>query len=70
MAKPKRPLAEKGADNAADLYAMVGAALSWWEASEDAILGLYRQLCGAIEPLAMEAFIHAPFSHERIHAPF
>ena len=59
-AKKSKPLSEKGADTAQEMYALVGAALSWWESSEDIILGLFRAICGAVEPVGMEAFIRAP----------
>jgi len=62
MGKVPTPLTEKGADHARDLYELVGVALSWWEASEDIILGLYKHLCGDVEPVGLAAFIQAPRS--------
>jgi len=50
----------KGADEPREIYQAVGVALSWWEASEDEILGLFKLLCEATEPVAIESFIQAP----------
>ena len=59
MAKKSSKLTAKGADTAQELYVLIGAALSWWESSEDMILGIFRQLCDDIEPVAVASFIRA-----------
>jgi hypothetical protein len=59
MKKPT-PLVRNGGKSAAELFSLVGQALSWWEAAEDSLMGLFRALCGDLEPVAMEAFVQAP----------
>lgn len=58
--KSPKPLAEKGAATAIELYLLIGQALSWWESSEDLILGLFRQLCDGVEPVGVKTFISSP----------
>lgn len=48
-----------GAAAPRDLYVAVGEALTWWESSEDIILGLFRQICDEIEPMAVGRFTNA-----------
>jgi hypothetical protein len=57
--KTSKPIAERGDPSAPALYQHVGAALSWWESSEDIILGLFRTLCDGLEPTARKVFITA-----------
>lgn len=59
MANGAFGLPEKGADTATELYVKIGEALSWWESSEDVILGLFRQICDGIEPMAVTRFVVA-----------
>ena len=44
----------------AELYLAVGLALSWWEASEDFLMGIFRRLCAQKEPTAFETYLVAP----------
>ncbi|WP_156359829.1 hypothetical protein [Sphingomonas sp. Leaf10] len=50
-------LPRHGAKTASEIYQLVGSALSWWEASEDEIMGLFRLLCMPGEPVAMQTFV-------------
>jgi hypothetical protein len=59
MKKPT-PLARRGGETSAEMFSLVGQAISWWEAVEDTVMGLFRALCGDLEPVAMEAFVQAP----------
>lgn len=60
MAKKKTEIPRLGTENAADLYLAVGVALSYWEAAEDAMMSLFRWLCGRVEPVAFAAYVNAP----------
>jgi len=59
MKKPT-PLSRRGGETAAEMFSLVGQAISWWEVAEDTVMGLFRALCGDLEPVAMEAFVQAP----------
>lgn len=50
----------KGSSTSQEVYLSVGIALSWWEASEDMLEMLFTQLCGGMEPVAIETFRVAP----------
>ena len=41
----------------AEIYTSVGVALSWWEASEDILMGIFRWLCAEIEPIAFDTYV-------------
>ena len=49
----------EGSLTAEEIYMAVGVALSWWEASEDMLMGLFGWLCGATEPTAFETYVAA-----------
>lgn len=51
------PTPRIGTANAAEIYTSVGVALSWWEASEDILMGVFKHLCGKREPTAFEAYV-------------
>ena len=53
------PVTRQGSAHPADIYLSVGVALSWWEASEDILMGLFRWLCATSEPVAFEAYVAA-----------
>lgn len=50
---PKR----KGSATAVEIYTSVGLALSWWEASEDILMGVFNLLCATREPTAFETYV-------------
>lgn len=60
--KKQSPITRHGASSAVEIYQLVGVTLSWWEASEDIIMGLFRLLCDPGEPVAMQAFVASPRS--------
>jgi hypothetical protein len=60
MAKDAKLIPSKGSETPRDIYLLVGVSLSWWEASEDMLMGLFRILCGFSEPTAFEAFVSSP----------
>lgn len=53
------PTPRLGTANAAEVYTSVGVALSWWEASEDILMGVFKHLCAKREPTAFEAYVAA-----------
>lgn len=50
----------KGTATAQEIYVRVGLALSYWEASEDALMGFFGLLCRENEPVAFTAYVKAP----------
>lgn len=56
MTQKERAL-RQGSDSAKEIYLSVGVALSWWESSEDIIMGVFRDLCGKDEPVAFETYV-------------
>lgn len=54
------PLPTEGTPVAADIYTLVGLALSYWEASDDELMGLFGLLCRDVEPVAFAAYVRAP----------
>ena len=60
MAKKPRVMPAEGDQDAITIYAAVGSALSYWEASEDVLMGLFQALCGEAEPVASVAYVQAP----------
>ncbi|QDC38405.1 hypothetical protein [Sphingobium fuliginis] len=60
MAKAPKVMPAQGDEDALTLYAAVGSALSFWEASEDALMDLFKTLCGEVEPVASIAYVQAP----------
>ncbi len=60
MAKRSSKLSKKGSPDAGELYSLVGSALSYWEGSEDVLMGLFRWLCEQTEPIAVASYIKAP----------
>jgi hypothetical protein len=60
MPKSPKLSPKRGSANAADIYALVGASLSWWEASEDMLIGLFKTICSDKEPLAFETYVKSP----------
>lgn len=60
MAKKPSKLSKNGSPDADELYSLVGSALSYWEGSEDVLMGLFRWLCEQTEPIAVASYIKAP----------
>lgn len=58
--KGSKPLPELGAGTAEEIFISVGVALSWWEGSEDELMGLFKALCNDFEPIAVESYVQAP----------
>lgn len=56
----KSPLPTAGSTNPEDLYLCVGVALSYWEAAEDSLMGLFGALCKEDQPIAYASYIKAP----------
>ena len=40
-----------------EIYLAVGIALSWWEGSEDVLMGVFHWLCAKAEPTAFETYV-------------
>jgi hypothetical protein len=60
---PKRRAEDEpiiGTPNAQEIYLWVGIALSWWEASEDILMSLFRSLIGYRDTAFFETYIAAP----------
>ena len=51
---------KQGAETAAEVYLAMGVAISWWEGSEDILMGLFKQLCFEREPTAFETYVASP----------
>jgi hypothetical protein len=60
VAQGSKAYSAKGSENAQDIYVSVGVALSWWEASEDMLMGLFRILCKDREPTVFELYVGSP----------
>lgn len=60
MAKKPQKLTRHGSPDAISIYVAVGVALSYWEATEDVAMGLFKWLCGDAEPVAMLSYTKAP----------
>ena len=60
VAMPKKALPMEGTATANEIYVCVGVALSYWEASEDVLMGLFARLCRENEPVAFAAYVKAP----------
>lgn len=58
MTTPARAL-RQGSETAIEIYTAVGIALSWWEGSEDIIMGVFKALCGAKEPVAFDTYVRS-----------
>ncbi|WNJ89186.1 hypothetical protein [Bosea sp. 685] len=57
MNNAEAPKLHRGADSAEEIYLAVGIALSWWEGSEDTLMGLFKLLVQNDEPVAIDAYI-------------
>jgi len=53
------PATRQGSPKAVDIYISVGLALSWWESSEDVLMGVFAWLCSKAEPTAFETYVAA-----------
>lgn len=47
----------RGSTTPAEIYLSVGLALSWWEGSDDVLMGLFSWLCAKAEPTAFETYV-------------
>ena len=57
MAKAPKPIPRQGSPKAEEIYTAVGVALSYWEASEDMLMGLFKLLVFDMEPTAFDAYV-------------
>lgn len=48
-----------GSATAKEIYVSVGLALSYWEGSEDMIMGVFKSLCAKTEPVAFETYVRS-----------
>ncbi|MFC5342492.1 hypothetical protein ACETK8_12595 [Brevundimonas staleyi] len=51
------PKPRRGSESAQDIYLSVGLALSWWEAAEDVLMGVFSFLCSKVEPTAFDTYV-------------
>ncbi len=58
----KKTLPRQGTGTAIEIYTFVGFALTAWELSEDALMGLFSLLCKENEPIAFASYVKAPRS--------
>lgn len=49
-----------GSQSGTEIHAVVGLAISWWEASEDVLMGLFKTICQEREPLILETYVKSP----------
>lgn len=62
MGKTPKPVPTVGTATAAEIYQAVGVAISFWEASEDELMGLFSLLCKEREPTAFDMYVASPRS--------